>query len=191
MTNKLSIVLAILLTMAFLSSCKKTYTPKPMGYSRIDFPEKAYSLYNVDGPYKFEIPEYAIIEDKSFREPWWVNIVIPDLNGTIHISYKAVDSNLDAYIEDSRTLVYKHTSKASGIEENPFYNETENKYGIVYELKGDAASAIQFFITDSTRHFLRGSLYFNAKPNRDSLNPVIDFLREDVLHLIESTTWNF
>ena len=91
----------------------------------------------------------------------------------------------------SRTLVYKHTVKADGIEETPFINPGERKYGMVYDLSGDVASAVQFFITDSTNHFLRGSLYFNCPPNRDSLKPVIDFMREDIMHLIETIRWKY
>jgi len=162
-----------------------------MGYSRIDFPEKDYKIFDVGGPYSFEIPTYAYVEKNKSgpSEPWWINIVFPDLNGKIHISYKSVEDNLEKYIEDSRTLVYKHSSRSEGIEETPFIYEDERKFGILYDLRGDVASTVQFFVTDSSSHFLRGSLYFNTQPNRDSLNPVIDFLREDILRLIESTTW--
>jgi gliding motility-associated lipoprotein GldD len=173
-------------------SCNHTYTPKPTGYPRVDFPEKTYRLYEESAPYKFEIPSYAKVERKLQQNAsWWINILLPDLNGTIHISYKKIDNNLDEYIKDSRTLVYKHSAKSEGIEETPFYEEQDKRYGILYDLKGNVASAVQFFITDSTTHFLRGSLYFNTQPNRDSLNPVINFVREDIVHLIETTSWNY
>ena len=100
-------------------------------------------------------------------------------------------SNLTAYITDSRDLVYKHTVKAQGIEDTPFIHREESRFGMIYDLKGDVASAVQFFVTDSTTHFLRGSLYFNCRPNRDSLNPVIEFLREDIIHMIETTSWKY
>ena len=176
-----------------LASCDNSATPKPSGYLRIDFPERSYGLYEDQEFYQFEIPEYATVEIDSGpnAEPGWVNIVFPELNGTIHLSYKPVGDNLAAYITDSRDLVYKHTVKAQGIEESPFIHREEHRFGMVYDLKGDVASAIQFFVTDSTDHFLRGSLYFNCPPNRDSLNPVIEFLREDIIHLIETTTWKF
>lgn len=179
------------LLLSVLFSCNRSYTPKPMGYPRIDFPDKNYTFYDVGGPYSFEIPTYTYVEEnkRGSREPWWINIVYPELNGKIHISYKSVEGNLEAYIEDSRTLVYKHSSRSDGIEETPFFDEEERRFGILYDLKGDVASSVQFFVTDSSSHFLRGSLYFNTQTNRDSLNPVIDFLREDILHLIESITW--
>ena len=173
-------------------SCTPSYTPKPTGYVRIDFPEKSYRIYESDF-YQFEVPEYAVVEiDRSGQaEPGWINLQIPPLNGTIHLSYKPVSDNLVDYITDSRDLVYKHTVKAQGIEDTPFIHREDKRFGMIYDLKGDVASAVQFFITDSTHHFLRGSLYFNCRPNRDSLNPVIQFLREDMLHLIETTVWKY
>ena len=160
---------------------------------RIETPEKSYKLYSEEEYYQFEIPGYAIVEadNNPGAEPGWINVVIPQLNGKIHLSYKPVSGNLGEYITDSRILVYKHTVKAQGIEESPFIHRDHRRFGMVYDLKGDVASAVQFFITDSTHHFIRGSLYFNCRPNRDSLNPVIDFLREDIIHMIETTEWKY
>lgn len=186
----ISIVVVLLL---FTSSCKQPYTPKPSGYMKIDFPEKSYRLYGDQEFYQFEIPQYANVEiDSGPRaKEGWINVAIPQLNAKIHLSYKPVDGQLNAYITDSRELVYKHTVKAQGIEEAPFIEREHNRFGMVYDLKGDVASAVQFFITDSTTHFIRGSLYFNCRPNRDSLNPVIEFLREDIIHMIETTEWKY
>ncbi len=185
--------MASLVMMGMAFSCSESYTPKPPGYMRIDYPEKSYRPYDDQPGYRFEIPSYAYVERDSGprSEPGWINVVIPDLNGTIHLSYKPVHDNLGAYITDSRTLAYKHAVKAEGIEESPFIERAQKRYGMVYDLKGDVASAVQFFITDSTTHFLRGSLYLNTAPNRDSLNPVIDFLRKDIIHLIETTEWKY
>lgn len=181
--------LLLVLTVA----CYRSSTPRPEGYARIDYPEKAYRPYNDQPQYSFEIPVYSTVEADSSpqAEPGWINVVIPPLNGTIHLSYKPVQDNLDEYITDARTLVYKHTVRAQGIEETPFYQREDRRFGIVYDLKGNVASAVQFFVTDSTHHFLRGSLYLNSRPNRDSLNPVIEFLREDILHMIETTAWKY
>jgi len=183
----------ILLLMVLPLSCDQSYTPKPTGYVKIDYPEKVYRLYDDQPYYSFEIPEYAVVEIDRGRnsEPGWINLHIPRLNGTIHLSYKPVTDNLVAYITDSRDLVYKHTVKAQGIEDTPFIHREESRFGMIYDLKGDVASAVQFFVTDSTNHFIRGSLYFNCRPNRDSLNPVIEFLREDIIHMIETTSWKF
>lgn len=193
--GKPAVCILLLTGIAFLwlNSCQQSYTPKPNGYMRIDFPEKAYRLYSDQKEFQFEIPTYARVEiDSGPRsEEGWLNVEIPRLNGTIHLSYKPVDDQLNALITDCRELVYKHTVKAQGIEETPFIERDQRRFGMIYDLQGDVASAVQFFITDSTDHFLRGSLYFNVQPNRDSLNPVIDFLREDILHLIETTQWKY
>lgn len=186
-------IISLLILPLLVISCNHSYTPKPTGFARIDTPEKSYTPYTDQEFYQFEIPGYAHVEIDSSRgsESGWINVVIPPLNGTIHLSYKPVTGNLGDYITDSRTLVYKHTVKAQGIEESPFIHREQRQFGMVYDLKGDVASAVQFFITDSTHHFLRGSLYFNCSPNRDSLNPVIDFLREDIIHMIETTEWKY
>ena len=186
----LSMVALLLLV---FPSCKQSYTPKPSGYLRVDYPEKTYGLYSDLEFFEFEIPDYATVEiDSGLRgQQGWINVAIPQLNGKIYLSYKPVGDNLTAYITDCRELVYKHTVKAQGIEETPFIHREQNRFGMVYDLKGDVASAVQFFITDSTNHFLRGSLYFNSRPNRDSLNPVIEYLREDIIHLIETVHWKY
>jgi gliding motility-associated lipoprotein GldD len=181
-------ILGVIILMA---SCRKNYTPKPHGYYRIDFPQHAYIQYDTLAPYKFEYPVYTVIEKDQAKdaEPYWINIVYPQLKGKIHFSYKALNGNLNSVEEDSRQLAYKHTIKADAINERIFNNDEKKVYGIFYEIKGDAASSIQFFVTDSTRNFLRGSLYFNAIPNKDSLAPVIDFVKKDILHLIETFEW--
>lgn len=184
-------VLALVLLVG-LASCDRSYTPKPAGFVRIETPEKAYRLYDKQAQYSFEIPVYAEIQENARAgETGWVNLVVPQINSTLHLSYKAVNGNLVDYITDSRTLAYKHTVKADGIEETPFINPRERQYGMIYDLSGDVASAVQFFITDSTTHFLRGSLYFSCPPNRDSLRPVIEFMREDIMHLIQTTHWKY
>jgi len=189
MRNKLMIITACFLC----ASCGGNYTPKPAGYPRIDYPEKAYRIFDTIAPFSFEYPVYAVVEeDRDGRyEPYWYNIRFPGLNGVIHLSYKPVQQNLNSFIEDSRALVYKHTSRSDGIDEIPLIDTADRKFGILYDLKGDVASSVQFFVTDSTDHFLRGSLYFNTEPNRDSLYPVIQFVREDIVHLIETVEWKY
>ena len=193
MGHKDVLLLPLLMLLLLSTSCKQSFTPKPAGYLRIDYPAKSYHIYGDQEYFTFEIPDYAIVEIDSGPggNKGWLNVAIPELNGKIHLSYKPVDDQLTALITDCRELVYKHTVKAQEIEETPFIYREHKRFGMVYDLKGDVASAVQFFITDSTDHFLRGSLYFNVRPNRDSLNPVINFLREDIIHLIETTEWKY
>jgi len=179
------------LLMMTQDGCRRKYTPKPRGYFRIDFPDKEYHLFNDTCPYTFEYPRYGTIVPNSdyLSEPCWMNIEFPQYKGKIHISYKPISDNIGALLEDSHTLAYKHTIKAEAINERLFIDEENRVYGVMYDISGDAASSVQFFVTDSITHFVRGSLYFNLQPNSDSLAPVIDFFREDIIHLIETIRW--
>jgi gliding motility-associated lipoprotein GldD len=183
-----------------LFSCNSAYQPelKKKGYFRIDFPEKKYQLFDEPGyPYKFEYPVYAnIVKDTSFFEdkpenPWWINIDLPRFAGRIHVSYKEVNNKnkMDSLVNDAFKMAYQqHTNISTGIDDSLM--QTPNKAeGIYFSLKGNTATANQFFLTDSTRHFLRGALYFDATPNEDSLGIVNDFLKQDLRHLINTLQW--
>ena len=170
---------------------ENTSAPKPRAFYRLTFPEKKYKVYESDCPFTFEIPVYSSIEtDKSKNtEPCWINLVYPLYKAQLHISYKEVLHNLPQYLDDSRELAIRHQVKASGLEEQVILNKKEKVYGLLYEIAGNSASSVQFYVTDSTHHFLRGSLYFDCPPNIDSLKIVIDFLHKDVEHLIETFKW--
>ena len=172
-------------------ACKDKAMPKPRGYFRIDFPAKKYELWNQNYPFSFEYLQGSRVEkDKSrLAEKYWLNVVYPQYNATLHLSYKHVSENLEKYLEDSHTMVYKHAIKADAIDEKTYINPQERVFGLVYRIQGNAASSVQFIATDSIRHFLRGSLYFNEHPNPDSLAPVIKFIDQDIIHLMESLKW--
>jgi gliding motility-associated lipoprotein GldD len=172
-------------------SCDNKYTPKPRGYFRIDFPEKAYQPFDTSYPFAFEYPVYANTQpDSSYNaEPYWMNIVSEQNNATIHLSYKPVTNNLAILTEESHELVYKHSIKANAINEKIYVNAGKRVFGTLYEIKGNAASPYQFHLTDSVKHFIRGSFYISETPNYDSLNPVIDFYKEDIIHLVETFSW--
>jgi len=175
-----------------LFSCDQAYTPKPRGYFRIDFPEKQYSIFDTTFPYSFEYPVYATItgDPHSPNEKYWINLNFPGYKATVHISYKAVHGNLVTYLEDAHTLVTKHIEKADAISDSLIIDRNRNLFGLAYTLEGSgAASPYQFFLTDSSTNFVRGALYFNTVPNNDSLEPVIDFIKEDLLHLFATFKW--
>lgn len=182
----------LLLLVFFTTGCKKNnYTPKPRGYYRIEFPEKAYLSFTNDAPFSFEYPVYSKIKNdpSANAEPYWYNITIPENKASIHLSYKQINNNLNILTEDSRELAYKHSIKASAINEKLYINNKKNVYGTIYEIEGNAASPFQFHLTDSTKNFIRGSFYIKNKPNYDSLKPVIEFVEEDIYHLIETFSW--
>lgn len=165
------------------------YTPRPKGYPRIEFPEKAYTKSDSTAPFRFEIPVYArLVPDQDFNaEPFWYNLYFPGFDATLHLSYKALRSEkaLDSLIEDARKLVFKHTIKAEEIEEREVRNSFGNT-GMFYDLSGNTATPLNFFMTDQKRHYIRGAFYFNNYTERDSVAPVAEFVKEDVLHLIRT-----
>ena len=197
-------------------ACNSNYSSKKTGYFKIDFPEHKYQLYNnPDFPYQFEYPVYAtIVKDSTFfdrspENPYWVNVDFPQFDARIFLSYKIVGgkavvkvvqqngsekdsvtyNDFDKLRNDAFTLTNKNNVVASSIKDSLFIT-SNNVHGIFFSVAGNAATASQFFVTDTTRNFLRGALYFNATPNADSLAPVQQYLKEDMLHLINSFKWN-
>lgn len=181
-----------------IASCNSNYTSdKKRAFFKIDFPEKKYQLFDQRGyPYSFEYPVYGkVIKDSTFfdskpENDWWINIDFPQFSGRVFVSYKEIGKNkFDSLVSDAFTMSYKqHTYKASSIEPIPF-RTPNNIDGIYFSLTGNTATANQFFLTDSTKHFLRGALYFDATPNEDSLAIVNNFLRTDLQHLINTLKW--
>lgn len=180
-----------------LASCQGNYTPKPRGYFRIAFPEKTYQTFDEPGyPYTFEYPAYAeIIKDTAFfnkkpENPWWINIAFPSFNGKIYVSYKMIgrEYTLEKLIDDAYTMTYKNSVRADAIVPEMF-RTPYHVSGIFYNVAGNAATARQFYATDSVKHFLRGALYFYSTPNADSLKPVVQFVQEDMWHLLETLRW--
>jgi len=182
----------LLISLLLLSGCDQHYAPKPRGWFRIDMPEKAYTVFDSLKNYNFQKPDYARITDDSYGrdETDWVNMDFGGFKAVIHLSYKSVDNNLNHLVEDARILALKHLPKANAISDSTIYNPMQNVYGVLYQIGGKGvASPLQFYLTDSTRHFVRGALYFNARPNNDSIAPVIEFLKADVLHFVNTLEW--
>lgn len=182
----------------FLSSCGSEYTPKPKAYPRVNFPKQNYNLYNPDNcPFKFEKPVYAqVLRDSTYMgreltaDMCWLNIYLSPLNGVINLTYKDIESReqYKQLVEDAHKLAFKHTKKANYIDEIQIENPHGAK-GILYDLGGDAASNVQFFLTDSNKHFVRGALYFYSQPNADSMAPVLNFVKADIQHMLKTFEW--
>jgi len=177
-------------------ACNSTYTAKPKGYFNIPFPQRAYQTFQQPGyPYTFEYPVYArVVRDSTFfgeptENPWWINIDFPGFNGKIYISYKPIGPNsLDTLIKDAYRLTGKHNTMAYSIEDTAFVTP-QKVSGVYFTVGGNVATAHQFFVTDSVRHFLRGALYFDATPNADSLGIVNEFLLTDLKHMVNTLQW--
>lgn len=192
----------LFLLSVILYACNSVYTPKRRGYFKIDFPPHQYQTFDQPGyPYTFEYPVYSrVVRDSSFfdslpENPFWINVEFPRFDARIYISYKDIGAaggkagnTFDKLREDAYKMTFKHTYKASSIDDSVF--KTPNQVGgVFFNVGGNAATAKQFFVTDTTRHFLRGALYFDATPNEDSLGIVNRFLEADMRHLINTFRW--
>ncbi|MFA5418712.1 MAG: gliding motility protein GldD [Bacteroidales bacterium] len=192
-SKSIRISLLFVLPLIGFMACDQHYSPKPRGYFRIELQARNYVESDSALPYLFEYPSYANItsDPQSPGEQYWINVNYPQFNATLHLSYRYVSNNLFTYLEDAYTLVSKHIPKADAITDSVIYDPSRQVYGLTYRIEGSgAASPYQFFVTDSTSHFLRGALYFNTTPNNDSLDPVIRFLVGDIKHLINTVHWN-
>ena len=186
-------------------ACTKVSTPKPYGYYRISTPDTAYinfsqlstlnfsqlSTFNSQlssYPYTFALSRNAVVQPCD-EEPFWINIYYPAFDATIHCSYKPVRSNLRELTNDALEFVYRNASFANAIPEREYAHPEAKVYGVLFDLEGNTASSCQFFITDSTHHFFRASVYCNCPPNADSLAPVYNYLRTDVIKMVETFEW--
>ena len=176
------------------------YSPKPRGYYRIIFPKKEYRQFDSIYPFTFEYPKYAVIEKdtnpqkndkKLVNMKYLLNMQFPQFNGTLHLSYESITSKrvFNELTEDARTFAFKHTVKATSIDEGVIHNPDRKIYGIYYTIDGNAASSVQFYLTDSTKNYIRGALYFNSEPRLDSIQPVLSFVKQDVNTMIKSFRW--
>jgi len=182
-------ILSLVFILYFGSCTGNTdYVPRQTGYFRIALPKRKYTTYSSPCPFTFEYPVYAsVLPDTGHF--CWLNVAFSRLHCNIYMSYLTVNRNLQAYTEECRRFVVEHEIKASAINEQTVSNAKDKIYGVIYDIEGNAASNVQFYLTDSTHHFVRGALYFYAVPNKDSLAPVLNFVKEDINHLVQSFRW--
>lgn len=181
-------------------ACNRVAIPKPYGYFRITPPDTAYMDFQsaitnpqspiTNYPYTFALSRNAVVQPRTDQdEPYWINLYYPALDATIHCSYKPLRGNLRILTNDALELVYHNASHASAIPERDYSRPADRVYGVLFDLEGNTASSCQFFLTDSVRHFFRASVYCNCQPNADSLAPVYNYLRMDVIKMIETFRW--
>jgi gliding motility-associated lipoprotein GldD len=177
---------AALLLYIMTTGCKGETLPKPDAYLRLDYPEAEYSRFDAGCPFSFSNNAIARVKDKGNCN---LTIEYPRMKATIYITYKPVNNNLESLLRDAQKLTYEHVIKADAIQEQPFVNNLEKVYGMFYQVGGNAATNAQFYVTDSTRHFLTGSVYFYAKPNFDSIMPAASYIKNDMQNIMETIKW--
>lgn len=168
------------------NSCKDDFLPKPKAYLSLEYPKKNYQELSVNRPYSFQVIQNTEIVNEANN---WLKIKYPNLKASLDITYKPVKNNLKELLIDAEKLVFKHAVKADEIVSKDFTNRDKKVFGSLYEITGNAASNLQFHLTDSTNHFIKGSLYFYVKPNYDSILPAIDYIKKDILKLMETLEW--
>ena len=184
--NKLKYFFYLLICIVIVFSCKDEVLPKPKGQLRLVYQNPSYVLTKSECPYQFE---YSTISITKTNQKCWMNIEYPDLNATINLTYRPIDNNLKELFIEAEKLTFNHAIKADGISSKPYENKSKKLYGSIYEVTGNAASPIQFHVTDSTNNFITGAVYFNIQPNYDSIVPAINYLHKDIIHLMETMEW--
>ena len=169
-----------------LVSCKEEVLPKPKAQLRLEYPAPAYDMVKTDCPYTFE---KSTMVNLKVNNKCWVNIDYPELRATVNMTYRPVENNLKELFLEAEKLTFNHTIKADGISSIPYANRDKKVYGSIFEVTGNAASPLQFHLTDSVRHFITGAVYFNVQPNYDSIKPAISYIQNDIVRMIESMEW--
>jgi len=193
LNNKIQILALIMLTVLASCGSGNDFVPKPHGYPKMTLPAKSYQSFPAtDAPFGFEIPEYSVLtEDTLNPGKHWYNLKFPSLDVTLHLTYHRFNTwdGYDSMISDTRTLVNKHIQKAEDIVEDPVENYNPNLHGVLFHIQGNTASNLNFYTTDSVKHFVRGALYFDKKTETDSIRPVFEFLQDDIYHAIKTFQW--
>ncbi|MEC5395643.1 gliding motility lipoprotein GldD [Bergeyella sp. RCAD1439] len=171
----------------FLLACGKETVPKPAGELRLSYPAPNYRTFASSCPFSFEYSDFAKVD--SGKEPCWYYINYPEMKAKVFITYFPIRNDFQLHVKEAEKMVYEHTIKASAIQTKSFRYPEAKVYGNFYELKGHSASNIQFYATDSTRHFVTANLYFNTRPKPDSLAPAIEYIKKDMLHMLDTFRW--
>lgn len=183
-----NVVFVLIVFLTYASCGKEQYIPKPKGHVRLEYPTPQYVTFSPENcPFEFKYSNRVKIINKNNN--CWYNFSYPNMKGTIYITYSNIHGNLIGLIKEAQKLVYEHTIKANSIKAKSFLYPEKKIYGNLYRLGGESASNIQFYITDSTRHFLSGNVYFSVQPKPDSLQPAVEYIERDIIKMIETTTW--
>lgn len=169
-----------------LFACGEDTLPKPTSQLALEYPEPVYEKFDASKAVDFLYNDNSTIKkigENAFE------LHYPNMKATLYLSYKTVNNDIDKLLRDAQKLTYDHVKKADDITEQPYINPKDNVYGMFYDLGGNAATNTQFYVTDSTNHFLLGSVYFYAKPNYDSIYPAIEYVKEDVRNLMSTVKW--
>lgn len=180
------LIVSLLVTGFVMNSCKNDIFPKPKSYLNLEYPTVTYHRFQNDCPYSFAISKESAIEFKSGCRAM---ISYPKLNANVHITYRRVQNDLKQILLEADKLTTKHTVKADAIIPHPFENKEKKVYGVLFDVQGESASNVQFHVTDSSKHVLTAALYFKVQPNYDSIFPAVEYIKNDMIKMMESFEW--
>jgi gliding motility-associated lipoprotein GldD len=184
--NSIVGIIFTVLGLLMFTACKDDVFPKPPSHLRLDYPMAKYVNFEDQCPFSFEMNSNAVIKGEK---DCGFTISYPKMKATIYLTYKPVNNNINVLLKDAQKLTYEHVIKADDILEQPYLNPSKKVYGMFYQVDGNAATNSQFYVTDSTKHFITGSVYFYAKPNFDSIMPAASYVRNDMQRLMETMKW--
>ncbi|UFH36581.1 gliding motility lipoprotein GldD [Flavobacterium acetivorans] len=184
--NRAAIRLIAIFGLLLFSACKDDVLPKPSGYLRLDYPVAKYADFENECPFTFEMNSDAVIKGEK---NCGFTISYPKMKATIYLTYKPVNNDINKLLRDAQKLTFEHVIKADDILEQPYLNPDNKVYGMFYQVDGNAATNSQFYVTDSIKHFVTGSVYFYAKPNFDSIMPAASYIKNDMQRLMETMKW--
>ena len=180
----------IVILICFCFACQQTNVPKPKAFLRLDYPKVKYQPLKAAMPFSFKKNKIATIETiTKNNQLLGLNLNYNTLNATLYLTYNNLDNNLQTYLSEAKSITQKHAQMAREVSERAFENETTKTFGKLYELSGPVASQLQFYISDNKKHFLSGALYFKTRPNYDSILPAVDYVKNDIVKLMESIHW--
>ena len=195
MRKTFNLIFASTIILGAILSCEEVYLPKPKGFNRIDLPEPRYQILPDTFPYKFQYSDHSVLirDDSKNAERYWVNLTYPQFDAIVQITYKSLidpKNQPQVLLNEAFELAMKHNVKAYGIEES-LIKIPNGQIASVTELEGEVPTQFQFFTSDSTNHFFRGALYFNTATKNDSLAPVIEYIKTDMIQLLNSFEWKY
>lgn len=176
--------------MGLLFSCKNEVLPKPKAYLNLEFDNPSYKSFESNCGFTFQKNANSIVKCNLQAQECACSIYYPNNKATIYLTHRKVNNDLKKLLMDAQNLTQEHVVKADDILPQEYKNSENKVYGMVYKVIGNAASPAQFYATDSIHNFLLGSLYFQSKPNYDSILPAASYFRNDIKVILETLTWN-
>jgi gliding motility-associated lipoprotein GldD len=191
---ELPAALGFVFLIVLASGCSDDAIPKPRGYFRIDLPVDSTNTVASNCPFTAEVPVYAHLMKGAGTGDGdgtvcWTDLLFPGQRAAVHMTWRSVHGDLPELINDAHEFKAKHESMATRIRAEEVLRDSARVFGTIFDVDGNVASPMVFYLTDSTSNFLYGALYFDVRPNSDSLAPVTERIRADIRRFAHTLHW--